>query len=101
VDLRSGRRIWKEDVGGAPIGAVAAGPDAVYVAGLAPDGKVVALTHDPAGRLIAEVSPTVLFPLRALLSFVAAALLVGALILLLFRIVLRGKPWEPAGTVDT
>jgi len=97
VDLRSGLRIWRSDLGKAPIPAVVPGPDAVYITSTGPDGSVVALEHDPSGALLSEVSPTVLFPMRALLAYVAAALLVGAVVLGLFRVLKPGLPPSPGG----
>jgi outer membrane protein assembly factor BamB len=93
VDLRSGRRIWRADVGEGPI-ALNVGSAAVYVVTTGRDGRVVALEPDPDGELISEVSPTVLFPLRALAAYGAAAFLVGAVILGLFRLLVRLMP-EP------
>lgn len=92
IDLRSGRRVWKADAGDGPVASVAAGPDAVYLTSTGRNGEVVALEHDPNARLTAEVSPTVLFPGRALLTYAAAALLVGAVILAVFRLLDRLRP---------
>jgi outer membrane protein assembly factor BamB len=97
VDLRSGLRIWSSDVGKGPVSAVVPGPDAVYVASTGPDGSVVALEHDPSGALVSEVSPTVLFPTRALLAYVAAVFLVGGAVLGLFRVLKPVLPSPPAG----
>lgn len=97
VDRRSGLRIWSSDVGKGPVSAVVPGPDAVYVVSTGPDGSVLALEHDPSGALVSEVSPTVLFPVRALLAYVAAAFLVGAVVLGLFRVLRPVLPLPPAG----
>lgn len=92
VDLESGHRVWRMDVGTGPVGAVAADGDRLYVATERQGGSVIALENDPQGRLIDEVSPTVLFPLRAVLNYALAFVAVAAVILVLFRIALRGRP---------
>jgi outer membrane protein assembly factor BamB len=91
IDLASGRRVWRMDLGGAPVSAAAIAEDRIYVATLGERGEVIALEHDPSGTLVEETSPTVLFVDRALLSFAAAAAVVGAAILLLFRLALRRR----------
>jgi outer membrane protein assembly factor BamB len=91
VDLASGRRVWRADIGAGPIGAVALSEAAVFVSSQGEGGGVVALEHDPEGLLLDEVSPTVLFPLRALLNFAIAFVVVGLAILGLFRIALRSR----------
>jgi hypothetical protein len=63
---------------------------------LGEEGGVTAFEHDPEGRLLDEVSPTVLFVGRAILNFVAAAAAVGAVILLLFRFALRPRSGDRA-----
>jgi outer membrane protein assembly factor BamB len=97
IDLSTGRLVWRADLGPGPIGAVAVGEDRIYLSSQGPDGRVVALEHDPEGRLLNEVSPTVLFPLRALAAFAVAAVVVGGLILGLFRYALRPRHTERAG----
>jgi outer membrane protein assembly factor BamB len=91
IDIDSGLRVWHRDLGEGAIGPVAATGDRVYAVTLGKDGGVVALEHDPDGRLLHEVSPSVLFVGRALLNFAAAALLLGALTLLVFRFALRPR----------
>ena len=85
IDLDSGHRVWRADVGDGPLSAAAAGGDHVYVADLGPEGALVALETDPDARLSDEVSPTVLFPARAIGSFAVAAVAVGGVLFLLFR----------------
>lgn len=91
IDAGSGHRMWRRDVGEGPLSAPSAGPDALYVSVLGEEGAVVALEEDPSGTLIDEVSPTVLFPGRALLNYAAAAAAVGAAIFLLFGLLLRPR----------
>ena len=91
IDLDGGRRIWRRDLGDGALSAPAAGPEAVYVSVLGEGGAVVALETDPDGRRTNEVSPTVLFPGRAVLNFALAAAVVGGAILLLFGLVLRPR----------
>ena len=91
IDVDSGHREWHRDLGDGAVGPIAASGDRVYAVTLGEEGRVVALEHDADGKLLAEVSPTVLFVGRALLNFGAAAAAVGAAILLLFRLVLRPR----------
>jgi outer membrane protein assembly factor BamB len=92
VDLESGHRVWRMDVGTGPVGSVAADGDRLYLATQRQGGSVIALENDPQGRLIDEVSPTVLFPVRAVLNYAVALVAVAAAILLLFRVALRARP---------
>ena len=91
VALRAsdGHRVWTTSLGDAPLSAVAAAGDHMYVATIGPRGEVVALGHDPGGRLVDVPSPTTLFPLRALTAFAIAALLTAAAILALFALLVR------------
>ena len=98
IDLQTGRRIWKDVLRGGALSAPAADGAHVYVSILGEDGAVVALEHDPDGRLLDEVSPTVLFPGRAVANFAAAAAAVGVVILLLFRVLLRDRLRGPEPT---
>jgi outer membrane protein assembly factor BamB len=98
VDVATGRRVWRADIGDRPVAPVAADGDRLYAATLGPDGELVALAHDPEGRLLDEVSPTVLFPVRALLNFVVAFVATALVILALFRLGLRRRrPPRPSG----
>jgi outer membrane protein assembly factor BamB len=91
IDVSTGRLVWRDSVGPGPIGAVAVAGDRIYLSSQGREGRVVALEHDPEGRLLDEVSPTVLFPLRALATFVVAVVIVGGLILGVFRYALRPR----------
>jgi outer membrane protein assembly factor BamB len=91
VDIVTGRRVWRADLGDGAVSAVAADGERLYLATLGPGGEVVALENDPQGRPLDEVSDTVLSPLRALLNFVLAFLVVSAVIVALFRYVLGGR----------
>jgi outer membrane protein assembly factor BamB len=99
VSLGSGVRVWRGDVGEGPVGAVAVGEGRFFVVSESEEGDLVALEHDPDGRLLHEVSPTVLFPVRALLNFAAAFVVVTAAILTLFRVALRARG-RRAGSPD-
>ena len=91
VDLDSGHRVWRHDLGTRPVGPVAVDGERIYVSTLGEGGMVLALEHDPAGRLIDEISPTVLFPGRAILNFAIAAVALGAVLVLVFRFALRPR----------
>lgn len=87
IDLDRGLLVWSDEFGEDRLESVAVGPDRIYVASRG--GRVIALEHDPQGTLLEEPSPTTLFPGRALLNFAAAAAIVVAGLLLLFRVPLR------------
>jgi outer membrane protein assembly factor BamB len=91
VDLTSGHRVWRADLGHGAVSPPAADAERVYVTTLGPDGDVVALEHNPEGRRIDQVSSTVLSPLRAVLNFLAAFVLASVLILGIFRYALPGR----------
>ncbi|HEX9823030.1 MAG TPA: PQQ-binding-like beta-propeller repeat protein [Actinomycetota bacterium] len=86
IDLEEGLLVWKDTFGSARLEAPAADGDHVYLASRG--GRVVALEHDPDAALLAEPSPTTLFPLQALLNFAAAAAALLVLLLVVFRVVL-------------
>jgi outer membrane protein assembly factor BamB len=92
IDLASGRRVWRRDLGSGPLGPVAASGDLLYATTLGAGGSVTALEHDPSGTLIDEPSPTTVFPLRAVLNFALAALGLGLVAFGLSRLALRREP---------
>jgi outer membrane protein assembly factor BamB len=94
IDLDSGHRIWRQDLGDQAVAPLAVAGSLVYAVTLGEDGAVVALEHDPDGKLTDEVSETVLDLGEALLNFAAAAAAVGVVIVLLFRFVLRPRSTE-------
>jgi outer membrane protein assembly factor BamB len=98
IDVETGHRVWRADLGPGAVGPAAVDGDRIYLATLGSDGIVVALEHDPQGQRIDEVSATVLSPLRALFNFLVAFVAVSILILALFRYALIGR--RPAGTED-
>jgi len=85
IDARSGLLVWKRVVGAGPIGAIASDGERLYLTVQGRTGRLLALEHDPDGRLLAEPSPTTLFVGRALLNFAFAALALGAALFLVFR----------------
>jgi outer membrane protein assembly factor BamB len=91
IDVDSGRRVWRMDLGDGAAGPIAVTSDHVYAVTLGEDGSLVALQHDPEGSLLDEVSPTVLFVGDALVNFAGGAVAVGLAIWLLFRFALRPR----------
>lgn len=89
IDLSSGLLVWKRALGSAPVGAVASDGERLYLAVQGRGGRVVALEHDPAGRLLAEPSPTTLFLGRALLNFAIAAAVLALVLVALARLARR------------
>jgi outer membrane protein assembly factor BamB len=122
IDLESGLLVWRLDLGRGPATSPAADGARVYVglvglksraertAPAAPAeteelparriGFIVALQRDPSGSLQSVQSESTLFPLWALLNFLAAAVAVVLVSVSLFRFVLgprrRGEGEEPA-----
>ncbi|HEX2025465.1 MAG TPA: PQQ-binding-like beta-propeller repeat protein, partial [Actinomycetota bacterium] len=92
---RSGTRAWRADVAAGPLAPAAADGDRLYVASLSAEGELVALEHDPGVRRLAEVSETVLRPGQALLNFAVAFVAASAVILGVFRFLLRGRRRVP------
>jgi outer membrane protein assembly factor BamB len=90
IDVHTGRLVWRSDLSSGPLGAVAVGDDLVFATTLGQGGSVIGLEHDPDGILLDEPSPTTVFPLRAILNFVLAAGVVGAVALGLSRLAIRG-----------
>ncbi|MGH2710003.1 MAG: PQQ-binding-like beta-propeller repeat protein [Actinomycetota bacterium] len=86
IDVDSGHRIWRKDLGDGAVAPIAVSGDLIYAATLGQDGAVVALEHDPDGRLMDEVSETVLDVGEAILNFALAAAAVGGVILLMARL---------------
>jgi outer membrane protein assembly factor BamB len=100
IDLSSGLLVWKRAVGRAPVGAVASDGERLYLAVQGHGGRVLALEHDPEGRLLAEPSPTTLFLGRALLNFGLAAAALGVVLVGLARSVgarMAGARVSPEG----
>jgi outer membrane protein assembly factor BamB len=99
IDLDEGVVVWQRDLGPLPASGAVADGRRVYAATLGREGEVVALEHDPEGSLIRIESGTTLFPIRAILSFLAAGAAVGLVSLGLFRYVVRPRP--PVGGGQT
>jgi outer membrane protein assembly factor BamB len=89
IDLDTGLLSWKGTFGEAALEAPASDGERIYLASRG--GRVVALEHDPDGTLLAEPSPTTLFPVEALRNFLAAAAALAAFLLLVFRFLLPGQ----------
>jgi outer membrane protein assembly factor BamB len=100
VDLGTGHRVWRADLGRGAVSAPAADAQQVYVTTLGREGEAVALEHNPDARPLDEVSPTVLFPLRAVLNFVLASVLAAVVLLGVFRYGLRGRASSRTGGAE-
>jgi outer membrane protein assembly factor BamB len=92
IDLDEGVVVWQRDLGSLPASGAAADGRRIYAATLGRGGEVVALEHDPEGSLIRIESGTTLFPIRAVLNFLAAGAAVGLVSVGLFRYVVRPRP---------
>ena len=94
VDVDSGRRVWRLDLGDGAVGPIAVTSDRIYAVTLGKGGRIVALEQHLGGPLLDEVSPTVLFVGEAVVNFALAAAVVGLAIWLLFRFALRPRVGE-------
>lgn len=98
IDVATGHRVWRADLGPGAVGPAAVDGDRIYLSTLGSDGLVVALEHDPQAPRLDEVSATVLSPSRALFNFLVAFVAVSIVILGLFRYALSGR--GPARTEE-
>jgi outer membrane protein assembly factor BamB len=101
IEDRSGHLVWQSRLGGR-VGALAPAGDLLLAPVASGGGGLVAFGHDPKGILIDQHSPTELHLPVALANFAAAFLLLTALLLGLFRFVLRpgreeSAPGHPSG----
>ena len=97
VDLESGVAVWRQRVGQRAVGAIAADGERIYAVTVGPEGRVIALEHDPEGSLVRIPSATTLFPLQALLNFAAAAALVGLVSVAMARYLLKPRERPESG----
>jgi eukaryotic-like serine/threonine-protein kinase len=95
IDDRSGHLVWQTTVAG-QVGALAPAGDLLLAPVASGGGGLVAFAHDPSGVLVDLHSPTELHLPIALANFGAAFLLMTALLLGLFRFVLRPRREETA-----
>lgn len=92
IDLSSGHLVWKTRLVGGPVGSFVPTGQLLLSTANSPRGALVAFRHDPSGSLLDDPSPTELdFPV-ALLNYAASFVLVIALLVLLFRVVIRPRP---------
>ena len=95
IEDRSGHLVWQSRLGG-PVGALAPAGDLLLAPVASGGGGLVAFAHDPNGVLVDRRSPTELHLPVALANFGVAFLFMGALILGLFRFLLRPRS-APSG----
>jgi outer membrane protein assembly factor BamB len=96
LDDRTGHLVWQSRLAG-QVGALAPAGDLVLAPVASGGGGLVAFAHDPSGVLIDQHSPTELHLPVALANFGVAFLLMTALLLGLFRFVLRSGREDRAG----
>jgi hypothetical protein len=80
---------WHLDLGTGSIHGLATTGDEIVAVRGGPEAGVVALTHDAAGVLVDERSPTVVDPLRFLGNFLLAAVPLALVLWFLGRMLLR------------
>jgi outer membrane protein assembly factor BamB len=96
VDADRGHLVWQAG-GGGEVGALAPAGDLLLAPVVTGSGGILAFAHDRAGALLDVPSPTELHFPSALASFAGAFLIMTALLLGLFRYVLRSRG-EPAAS---
>jgi Zn-dependent protease len=90
VDVDRGHLVWQAN-GGGEIGALAPAGDLLLAPVASGAGGILGFAHDPAGALLDQPSPTELDLTSSLASFGGAFLIITALLLGLFRFVLRSR----------
>lgn len=90
IDDRTGHLVWHSTIAG-QVGALAPAGDLILAPVATGAGGLVAFGHDPSGVLIDEPSPTEVDIPVALANFAGAFLIMTALLLGLFRSVLRPR----------
>ena len=91
IDLETGHLVWRSLLRGGPMGALAPADDRLLAPAMGAGGGMVALGHDPNGRLIDQTSPTQLDLVGAVANFGGAFLVMTALLLGLFRWLARRR----------
>jgi outer membrane protein assembly factor BamB len=74
IDLETGYRIWRQNVGDGLLLGFAVTPGSIVAVRTGPSAGVVALTADPDGTLVQEQSPTIVEPVDLGVAWAAAAL---------------------------
>jgi outer membrane protein assembly factor BamB len=95
IDDATGHLVWQARVAG-QIGALAPAGELLLAPVASGRGGLAAFAHDPGGTLLDVHSPTELDVTEALANYAGAFLIMTALILGLFRFVLRPRRGEPA-----
>jgi outer membrane protein assembly factor BamB len=98
IDAASGHLVWKTRLATRPVGAFVPSGDRLLTSTISAQGALVAFEHR-GGALLDEPSPTVLDLPVALLNYAGSFLLVLALLVVLFRVVV--KPRRVAGPAAT
>jgi outer membrane protein assembly factor BamB len=88
IESTTGHLVWKTSLATRPIGLFAPSGDRLLTSTISAQGELVAFEHG-SGTLLDEPSPTVLDLPVALLQYAAGFVLVLALLLILFRVVLK------------
>jgi hypothetical protein len=100
IDLTSGERIWRQNVGeGLQLGFAVA-PDTIVAARTGPAAGLVAFVADPSGSLIREQSPTIVEPVELGLAWAAAAVPLVLLLILAGRFLDARLGPAPLGSGD-
>jgi outer membrane protein assembly factor BamB len=92
IAVSSGHLVWRTRLVNGPIGAFIPNGDLVLTTGNSARGALVAFQHDASGQSLDEPSPTELDMPVAIVNFAGGFLLVMALLILLFRLVIRPRP---------
>jgi outer membrane protein assembly factor BamB len=91
IDVASGHMVWRTRLGTGPISALVPAGDLLLASSISRRGALVAFRRDPSGVLLDVHSPTELHLPVALLNFAGSFVLVLALLLVLFRFLIRPR----------
>jgi hypothetical protein len=100
IDLTTGERIWRQNVGEGLLLGFAVAPDTIVAARTGPTAGLVALVSDPTGSLIREQSPTIVEPVELGLAWAVAAVPLVLLLVLAGRFLDARLGPAPLGSGD-
>lgn len=95
IDVTSGHLVWRTRLVTGPISAMAPGGDLLLASSNSARGGLVAFQHDASGALLEVHSPTELDLPAALINYAAAVAIVLAVVIVVFRFLIRPRSASP------
>lgn len=100
IDVASGHLVWRTRLVTGPISALVPTGDLLLASSNSARGGLVAFQHDASGALLDVESPTELDLPAALINYAAAFALVLAVVIVLFRFLIRPRPAPQGAAVS-